>query len=152
MPQKQATFMSYGLDEQCAEIRKFIEDAGVRLIVRDLKTNPLSYIELDRMFGYNPLGQFLNPLSKDYTKLGLDKQIPERRELLQMMAENPSIIRGPIIRNTRLLTVGCDRKVISALLQISPNGGPINDSIPDNPPRRNNNHNNHRRAMSPSGK
>lgn len=149
MPQKQATFMSYGMDEQCAEIRKFIEDAGVRLSVRDLKTNPLSFEELDRMFGYNSLINFLNPLSKDFLKLGLDKGLPERRELLKMMAEHPSIVRGPIIRNIRLLTVGCDRKVISAMLQISANGTLINDVMQDNPPRRNNNH---RRAMSPSGK
>jgi len=150
MPQKQAIFISYGIDEQCEEIRKFIEDAGVRLIVRDLKTNPLSYTELDRMIGFNPIANFLNPISKDFAKLGLDKKLPERRELLQLMAEHPSIIRGPIIRNARLLTVGCDRKIISAMLQISPNGGPMNEIIPDNPPRRNNN--NHRRAMSASGK
>jgi len=149
MPQKQATFMSYGMDEQCAEIRKFIEDAGVRLVVRDLKTNPLSFEELDRMFGYNSLINFLNPLSKDFAKLGLENGLPERRELLKMMAEHPGIVRVPIIRNARLLTVGCDRKVISAMLQISPNGTLINDVVQDNPPRRNNNH---RRAMSASGK
>jgi regulatory protein spx len=150
MPQKQATYMSYGTDERCEGIRKFIEDAGIRLIVRDLKKEPLSAEELDHLLGYNPIRDFLNPLAADYTKLGLDKQLPERRELLQIVAEHPDLLRRPIIKTSRLLTVGCDRKAIAAMLQISPNGAPPNGGImmEDNgPPRRNN-----RRTISAGGR
>ena len=149
MPQKQATYISYGTDERCDEIRKFIEDAGIRLRTRDLREHPMSFSELDHLFGYNPLTYFLNPLAPEYSKLGLDKKLPERRELLQMMADHPAIMRRPIIKSSRLLTAGCDRKTISIMLQISPNGTPIepNNHVPDQQPRRRN-----RRAASPSGR
>jgi regulatory protein spx len=125
MPQKRATFMTYGNDERCDEIRKFIEDAGIRLDIRDLSKHPLSFEELDHMFGHIPLTNFLNPASNDYTRLGLDRGLPDRRDLLQMMAENPGLLRRPIVRNTRLLTVGCNKDKIAEMLQISRNGEPL---------------------------
>jgi arsenate reductase-like glutaredoxin family protein len=142
--------MSYGADERCEEIRKFIENAGIRLIVRDLKKDPLSPLELEHLFGYNPMRDFLNPLSKEYTNLGLDKQLPERRELLQMIADHPELLRRPIIKTSRLVTVGCDRKAISAMLQIPLNGTPPNGGIvmEDTPPPRRNN----RRSVSAGGR
>ena len=60
MALKRAKFYSYGSDNVCAEIRQFIEDAGVILEVRDLEKEPLTLIELHRMIGYIGMDHFYN--------------------------------------------------------------------------------------------
>lgn len=122
MPQKQATYMSYGNDERCEEIRKYIENSGYRLIVRDLSKQPLSVDELDFLFGHNPLLYFVNTASSEYSKLGLGDEMPERRQMLELIAKNPGLLRRPIVRNGRLLTVGCNKAKIAEMLQINSNG------------------------------
>ena len=141
MPQKSATFITYGSDERCDEIRKFIEDAGVRVVIRDLSQRPLTVEELDLMFGHNPLSYFVNPASSDFSKLGLDKKMPERREMLQLIAQNPGLLRRPIVRNARLLTVGCNKDKIAEMLQINANGEPIEEP---NSEHKNEHRNEHR--------
>jgi arsenate reductase-like glutaredoxin family protein len=121
MPQKSAKFLTYGKDERCEEIRKFIERAGIRLIIRDMKTDPLSVDELRSLMGHISLTHFLNPASETYAKKGLDKGLPERDEVFRMMAEDPGLIRRPIVKTVRLITAGCDKKKISEMLQINGN-------------------------------
>ena len=125
MPQKSATYIDFGEDDQCADVRKFIEEAGVRLNLRDMAENPLSAEELNHLFGHNPLAYFVNPAAKDYKKLGLDKEQPERQEMLGILAENPGLLKRPIIKTARLVSVGCNRDKISEMLQISRNGNQI---------------------------
>ncbi len=127
MALKRADYMTYGDDRQCDEIREFIEKAGVLLIVRDMKTNPLTVRELDQLFGHIPLTHFLDMTSPSFKKHGLDNGLPDRDTLLKLMAEDPALIRRPIIRTTRLLTVGSDREKISQMLQLgeSANGNNV---------------------------
>jgi arsenate reductase len=118
MAPKRAKFYSYGNDELCNEIKKFIEDAGVILQVRDIGENPLSVEELRRLLGHLQIEHFLNPLSESFKKNKLDQKLPERREILALMADDHTLIRRPIIISSRLVTVGCDRRKIADMLQI----------------------------------
>ena len=119
MAVKNAKYLSYGNDEQCAEIRKLIEEAGVLLVVRDIEKQPLSVDELAAMLGYLEASHFLNPASDSFEKFKLDEKIPERRELIKMIAEDHTLLRRPIIRTARLLTVGCDKQKISEMLRLN---------------------------------
>lgn len=137
MPQQTATFMYLGSDENCRDIREFIEEGGVRLQLRDMKVEPLSYRELDKLLGHLPLQHFLNPISPGFKANGFDKEMPTRTEILQKIADDNSLLRIPIIRTTRLITVGCDKKKISDMLQLGRNGS---DGTPvDGNARRHNN-------------
>jgi arsenate reductase-like glutaredoxin family protein len=127
MPLKRATYLTWGEDEQCAETRKFIENAGVLLDVRDLSRQPLSVDEVDKLIGHIHIDHFLNPLSASYAKYELDKKTPERREMIKLIAADYTLLRRPIIKNNRLFLVGCDRRKIAEMLQISPNGKPQDD-------------------------
>ena len=128
MPQKDAIFMTCGTDERCDDIRKFIEDAGIRMTIRNIKEEPLSVRELVLLFGHNPLSYFINPASEEYSKLGLDRQLPERDDLLKLMADNPGLLRVPIIKTVRLVIVGCNREKVAEMLQISRNGDQPQDT------------------------
>ena len=127
MPQKTATYYSYGDEDQCTDVRKFIEDAGIHLERRDLAKNPLSVREMDSLFGHNPLTYFINSAAQEYKKLGLDKQPLQRQEMLELLAENQRLLRRPIIKASRLITVGCNKEKISEMLQISRNGNQIEE-------------------------
>ncbi len=141
MAPRRAMFISYGANQNCLEVRKFIEGAGIILIVRDLSQKPFTEVELSSLVGYLNLEHFVDKASESYLKNGLDKGLPERDEMIKMMSEDYTLIRRPIIKSNRLITVGCDKKKLMEMLQISESG----ELIPIQPPRpiSSSNHSNH---------
>lgn len=119
MAPRQAKFLSYGNDESCTEIKKFLEDSGIVLEVRDIEKKPLSEDELWRIMGYLDASHFLNPASDSFEKFKLAESEPSRAELIKMIAEDHTLLRRPIIRTARLLTVGCDKQKISEMLKLN---------------------------------
>ncbi len=122
MAPRRAQFLTYGEDELCAETKKFIEGAGIILEVRDIGKQPLSEQELSHLIGHIEITHFLNTLSDSYTKYRLDKHLPAREDIIRLMAKDHTLLRRPIVRSTRLLTVGCDKRKIADMLRISPDG------------------------------
>lgn len=135
MPQKRATFMILENDDRCEDVRRYIEDAGILLDVRNLRENPPSVRELESMFGHNPLTYFVNAASSDYERLGLDRRAPDRAEMLALISENPGLLRVPIIKTVRLLTIGCNKDLVAEVLQINSNGDAIVQNQGHRPPR-----------------
>lgn len=119
MAPKRATFFTYGKDTVCEDVLKHIDNSGILLTIRDLEENPLSYDELKKMIGYINLSHFLNQMAPAYQKLKVDTLLNDRVEVLKAIAEDNSMLRHPIIQTIRLLTVGCNKKKISEMLQIS---------------------------------
>lgn len=122
MAPKRATFISYGTDDKCLETRRFIENAGIDLEVRDLLKRPFTEDEAFRLLGNWDLMVFLNPASEAFEKHGLDQKMPDRHEVARLIAADPTLLRRPIIKNSRLMTIGCDKRKIAEMLQISMNG------------------------------
>jgi arsenate reductase-like glutaredoxin family protein len=108
-------------------MQSFIEEAGVALDIRDIEKQPLTDAELSGLLGYINLKHFLNPLSESYDKHGLGERMPSREEVLALIKEDHTLLRRPIIRTKRLVTVGCDKKSIHDMLQLGRNG---NDKRP----------------------
>lgn len=119
MTPKRATYYTYGSDEGCAETRKFLEEAGVVLEIRDLEKNPLSAWELQGVLGHLDAGHFLNPLSDAYDKHKFGERIPQREQLLDIIAGDNSLLKRPIIKTTRLLTIGCDKEKLTEMLRLN---------------------------------
>jgi arsenate reductase-like glutaredoxin family protein len=122
MAPKRAQYLTYGNDELCVEIRKFIENAGVLLDVRDISEKPLSEEELIRLIGHLEITHFLNTLSESYTKYRLDKSLPSRDQIIKLLARDYTLLRRPIVRAARLVTIGCDKRKIADMLQIKSDG------------------------------
>ncbi|UCD64489.1 MAG: hypothetical protein JSW34_03380 [Candidatus Zixiibacteriota bacterium] len=122
MAPKRAKFYSYGDDAMCVEIKDFIEKAGVLLEIRDIGEKPLSLDELNHLFGHIDIRHFLNTFSDAYAKYRLDKNLPPRDKVLELMAQDHTLIRRPIIQTSRLLTVGCNKKRVAEMLQLGVNG------------------------------
>lgn len=124
MAPKRAIFISYGEDDGCAQTIKFIQDSGILLTIRDLGEKPFNERELLNLVGHLDIRHFLNKASDSYTSNGLDKELPDRDEIIKMMVADHTLIRKPIIKAMRLITIGCEQKKISELLQIGANGRP----------------------------
>ena len=137
MAPKRATLLTYGNDEKCGETRKFIEDAGVLLKVRDIGKEPLSRDELAAMIGYLDISHFLNSLSPAFKKNRLDEGSLDRSRVLDLMASDHTLIRRPIVKTVRLTTVGCDKKKIADMLQLSANGSEPDAKDEGQPPTKN---------------
>lgn len=122
MAPKRAILLTFGSDKICEEAKKFIQDAGILLSVRDLEKEPLNYQELKKMIGHIDIQHFVNSMVPEYESSKIADVIDQREEVIKILAANNAILKRPIIRTVRLLTVGCNKKKISEMLQISMNG------------------------------
>ncbi|MEA3296250.1 MAG: ArsC/Spx/MgsR family protein [candidate division Zixibacteria bacterium] len=129
MVAKRALLLCHGNNETCADVRRFIEGAGVMLEVRDIAENQMTEEELNQIFGYVEISHFINTMSSAYKKSGLDKNIPSRDEVIKLMAEDYTLIRCPIVKSSRLLTVGSDKRKIADMLQINADGQAAQEPI-----------------------
>ena len=64
----------------------------------------------------------MNTFSDAYAKYQLDRKTAARGEILELMSRDHTLIRRPILKTARLMTVGCDRRKIAEMLQVSVNG------------------------------
>ena len=130
MAPKSAIYLTYGNDEDCTQTRQFLEEAGVVLEIRDIVKDPLNAYELKGVLGYLDAGHFINPSSESYAKHNLSESIPQRDELLNIIAEDNTLLKRPIIKTNRLMVVGCDKEKISEMLRL--NGEPSARDISGN--------------------
>ena len=122
MPPKRATYLTYGNDERCAEAKKYIEDSGVLLSIRDIGERPLTEKELVDLICNLQIRHFLNKMSESYSKHNLDQDAIERDEVIKLLVSDHTLLRRPIVKSSRLLYIGCDKRKIAEMLQIGANG------------------------------
>ena len=123
MAPKRATLFTYNDDNVCSDAEKFITDSGVLLTKRDLSIKPFTVQELKVLIGHIDVKHFLNSAAPEYTKLGFADKLDNLDELFPLISENNSVLRRPIITTERLITIGCDKKKIAEMLQISHSNG-----------------------------
>ena len=134
---KRVTLYTDPQNTQCDEVKSFLEEQDIRLHIRDIKTEPLARPEISMLLRHFDLRHFLNAESRLYKKNKLDKSVPGRDEIIDMIATDNELLRVPIIVSGRLMTVGCNREKIVEMLQIKNNGH--NPSEEDNSgPKRTN--------------
>ncbi|MBZ5580231.1 MAG: hypothetical protein LAP40_27030 [Acidobacteriia bacterium] len=76
----------------------------------------LSVAELDRLIGARDYRMFLNSRNELYRERGMKENPPSRSEALQLMAENPNLIKRPILVKGREIVLGFDEPALSGLL------------------------------------
>lgn len=134
MPPKRATYITYGNDERCAETLKYIEDSGVLLSIRNTGEKPLNEHEIVALIGNLQIDHFLNKMSESYSKHNLDQGTAGRAEVIKLIAADNTLLRYPIVKSSRLLYIGCDKRKIAEMLQIGANGQAREEA--QNPPSR----------------
>jgi len=92
-----------------------VEKKEFELEFRDLGKERLSESELDQMIGERDYREFLNPRNEIYRQKKLKEKPPSRREAIRMMAEEPNLIRRPVIIAGGRIVVGFDEEAIAKL-------------------------------------
>ncbi len=113
-------------DPACQEIKEFLQDKEYFLNIRDINERPLNKAELARLIRHLRLEHFIDTSSRLYSKKGLDKEIPDRSEVIDILAENNELLRKPIIVAGRLMVVGPNMHKIKEMLQLPTNGSDPN--------------------------
>jgi arsenate reductase-like glutaredoxin family protein len=76
----------------------------------------LTIAELDQLIGKRDYRLFLNTRNELYRERGMSDNPPPRAEALRLMAENPNLIKRPILVKGREIVLGFDEQALSGLL------------------------------------
>jgi len=92
-----------------------VEKKGFALEFRDLAKERLSEAELDQLISERDYKEFLNPRNEIYRQKNMKANPPSRREAIRMMAEEPNLIRRPVIIAGGRMVLGFDEEAIAKL-------------------------------------
>ncbi len=90
-------------------------EKGAELNTVDLNKG-LSVEELDRLIGKRDYRQFLNSRNALFREMDMKTNPPPREDALRLMAENPNLIKRPIVKKGNKLLLGFDAAALGDLL------------------------------------
>lgn len=105
----------------CRTARSFLQSLSVPFEERDMSRRPLSAAEIDALIGSRDVAPFLNPRNELYRERKMKAQPPSRHEAVSLMAENPNLIRRPLLLSGDEIVYGFDPDAYRRLLE--PNAG-----------------------------
>lgn len=90
-------------------------EQGAELEERNLAKHPLTADELDELIGSRSHLDFLNAKNQLYRKLRWKEKPQSRTEALKWMANEPNLIRRPIVIRGNRIILGYDEKALKEL-------------------------------------
>ena len=75
----------------------------------------LSAAELEKLIGTRDHTEFLNPRNELFRRRDMSENPPPRREAIRMMAQEPNLIRRPVILCGGRVVLGYDEEGIKTL-------------------------------------
>ena len=92
-----------------------LREKGARFEEIDLNRG-LTVDQLDRLIGQRDYRLFLNSRNEIYRQRNMKDDPPPRAQALQLMADNPNLIKRPILVRGADVVLGFDQAAITALL------------------------------------
>lgn len=99
----------------CRKAKALLEKRHVELDTRDLGKDRLSVEELDQLIGKRDHRKFLNSRNELYRARKMGENPPSRDEALKLMAEEPNLIRRPVVLRGSEIVLGYDEDALSQL-------------------------------------
>lgn len=84
---------------------------------RDLKNEKLSEKEIETLIGSDDIKFFVNTKSKIYKEKNLKEKLPPRKELIKMMAEEPTLIKRPLLLKGKTKVTGFNEDTYKEILK-----------------------------------
>lgn len=126
---KRVDLYVYPNEQVCDDITEFLREQEVELHVRNIRERPLKVDEIAQLFRHFDAKHFLNESASSFVKHGLDRELPPRRELYELMGNDNDLIKRPVILAGRLMVIGGNIAKIREMLQIRDGAGePENNS------------------------
>lgn len=94
-----------------------LSQSGIELDERDFFAEPFTGEELRGLIGDAPVSEYFSWRSPSFRKLGLKREEMSDNQMLELMAEEPRLIRRPLIMTPDgKLIVGTDKKAMADLV------------------------------------
>lgn len=107
----------FGLKNSAATraAERFFKERGVTLQVIDLKQKPMAPGEIKRFIDRYKLSGLLDTESKEYGDAGLKYLKLSEGELLRKIEAEPKLLRLPLVRSGKLISIGHDEEAWKAM-------------------------------------
>jgi arsenate reductase len=92
-------------------------ELGAELDSRDLSAERLTEAELEALIGQRDYKEFLNPRNELYRTRNMNEHPPSRADAIRLMAQEPNLIRRPIVIRGSQMVLGFDEEAYKKLLQ-----------------------------------
>src|SRR3984957_12320671 len=112
---KEVKFLQKPTCTTCRKARNFMEKRGFQLYFRDLAKDKLSAAELEKLIGKRDYTDFLNTRNELFRRKKMKDNPPSRKEAVRLMAQEPNLIRRPVIVAGGRVVVGFDPDGIARL-------------------------------------
>ncbi len=104
-----------------AKQKQLLQTAGHTLQVRNLLSEPWTPERLLAFFGDQPIPDWFNPTAPPITKGTVDPTQVDADTALNLMMQEPILIRRPLMQVGDRHMVGFDMEVVDAWIGLSPN-------------------------------
>ena len=99
----------------CRNARAYMEKCGFDLRLRDIGKDRLRADEIENLIGKRDYRTFLNTRNEIYRQKNMKENPPSRQEAIRMIAEEPNLIRRPIIISGNKILLGFEQESIDEL-------------------------------------
>jgi arsenate reductase len=117
MPKAKIQFLQKPTCTTCRKAKAYLEKLGAELELRSLDKQKLSKAELDELIGERDHKQFLSSRNKLYRARKMKDHPPTRAEAIRLMAEEPNLIRRPVVMRGKRIVLGYDEEAYKDLVK-----------------------------------
>lgn len=115
---QQITFYTYPSCTSCRKAKAWLTENGVTYVERHLFKNPPSARELLDIIKmtHNGLDEILSTRSQKFKNLDVDIEDMTVKELLEMLSEDPRLLKRPILTDGENVVIGYNQSAMKSLL------------------------------------
>jgi Spx/MgsR family transcriptional regulator len=117
MPKSKIQFLEKPTCTTCRKAKAYLQKLGADLDSRSLDKDRLTKEELDTLIGERDYKKFLSTRNELYRSRNMKENPPTRAQAIALMAENPNLIRRPVVIRGKRLVLGYDEAGYQDLLK-----------------------------------
>lgn len=110
MPKAKIQFLQKPTCTTCRKAKAYLKKLGAEIESRSLDKQRLSKTELDDLIGDRDYKKFLSTRNELYRTRKMKENPPSRSEAIALMAEEPNLIRRPVVIRGKRLILGYDEQ------------------------------------------
>lgn len=117
MPKSRIRFLEKPTCTTCRKAKAYLRKLGADLDARSLDKQQLGKDELDQLIGDRDYKQFLSTRNELYRSRNMKEHPPSRAQAIALMADNPNLIRRPIVIRGKQLVLGYDEEAYKEIVK-----------------------------------
>jgi Spx/MgsR family transcriptional regulator len=117
MPRAKIKLLQKPTCTTCRKAKAYLEKLGAEIESRSLDKQKLSKAELEEIISDRDYTQFLSARNELYRAQNMKEHPPSRAQAIALMAENPNLIRRPLVMRGHRLVIGYDEQAYKEIVK-----------------------------------